>query len=171
MLSDDIVKLLNEQIDAESYASRLYLQMAAWCDSKGLDGGLAFFRSHAADELTHRDRIVDYLLECDAPIELGTVDAPPHDFGSFLEVIQKAYDHEKVVTERINNIAATALDTRDFNTWQFIQWFITEQREEENLFRSAIQRAEIAGFTGEKGEPMWLINNYLRTLNPGSASA
>lgn len=169
MLNSDIVTLLNDQMNAESYASRLYLQMAAWCDAQGLDGGTAFFRSHASDELTHRDRIVDYMLECDAAIKLGAVEAPPTEFGTLLELIEKAYALEQEVTARIHNIASTALDERDFNTLEFIQWFISEQREEESLFRSILQHADIVAFKGETGEAMWLLNNYLRQLTTPSS--
>ncbi len=164
MLSDDIVGMLNKQVDAELYASQLYLQMAAWCQVKGLAGSARFFQGHATEETSHRDRIVEYLFECDAPVRLGTVEAPPAEFGSLLDVIRKAYEHEQLVTASINAIASAALAAQDFSTFSFVQWFINEQREEESLFRGVLDHASLLAFKGESGEAMWHLNNYLEGL-------
>jgi len=164
MLKPAIVKKLNQQIAAEMYASNLYLQMAAWCESQGLAGAAAFFRKHVPEELMHRDKFVDYLIECDEDVIIAAVEAPPTKFKSLVEVIDAAYEHEQKITGMINDIADLALKNNDFNTFNMLQFFIAEQREEEVLFRGIIDQVKLVAFKGETGEAMFHINNYLQRL-------
>lgn len=164
MLKPDIIAKLNDQLNAELFASNLYLQMSAWCEAEGLAGAAAFFANHVPEELGHRDRIATYLFECDAPVRLGATEAPRAEYSSLLEVIEAAYDHEQQVTAMITAIAELALDSRDFNTFNFLQWFITEQREEEVLFRGVLDHARLAAFTGDTGQAMWHLNQHLDRL-------
>ncbi len=164
MLKPEIVAKLNDQLDAELFASNLYLQMSAWCEREGLAGAAAFFADHVPEEIAHRDKIATYLFECDAPVRLGAIDAPRAEYTSLLEVIEAAYAHEQEVTAMIHDIAELALDTRDFNTFNFLQWFITEQREEEVLFRGVLDQAKLTAFTGDAGQALWYLNQYLERL-------
>ena len=164
MLKPEIISKLNAQLNAELYASNLYLQMSAWCEAEGLAGAAAFFADHVPEELGHRDKIATYMFECDAPVRLGATEAPRADYSSLLEVIEAAYAHEQEVTAMINSIAELALDSRDFNTFNFLQWFITEQREEEVLFRGVLDHARLANFTGDAGQAMWHLNQHLERL-------
>lgn len=165
MLQPAMINKLNEQITAEMYASNLYLQMSAWCEEQGLSGAAAFFRQHVPEELSHRDKIIDYLIECDASVEVGAIKAPPTQFKSLVEVINKAYEHERYVTSMINSLAEMALDLKDFNTFNMLQFFIAEQREEEVLFRGILDQVKLVAFKGETGEAMYLINQYLQRLS------
>lgn len=76
MIHDDLVQPINDQITSEAYASQLYLQMSMWAEDKGLPGASKFFRGHVAEEMDHRNRLVDYLVECDAPVRLQAIPAP-----------------------------------------------------------------------------------------------
>ncbi len=168
MLSEKIVSLLNDQLVAEQYSSNMYLQMSAWCEDKGLQGASKFFRSHVSEEIEHRDRIVDYMYECDASVRIGAVEAPEASYGSLLETIEAAYKHEQKVTAAIDAIAVEALETHDFNTFNFIQWFIAEQREEEDLFRTVLDEAKLVGLEAtETGIAIWHLNKFLATAAPG----
>jgi ferritin len=164
VLKPEIIAKLNDQLNAELHASNLYLQMSAWCEDQGLAGGAAFFYNHVAEELGHRDKIARYLFECDAPVRLGATEAPRSEYATLLEIINAAYEHEQLVTGMINEIAELALDLRDFNTLNFLQWFIAEQREEEVLFRGILDHARLAAFKGDTGEAMWHLNGYLAQL-------
>ena len=164
MLKPEMIAKLNEQITAEMYASNLYLQMSAWCETQGLSGAAAFFRQHVPEELSHRDKFIDYLIECDAPVTVGAVAAPPTEFKNLVDVINKAFEHELKVTALINAMAEMALDFKDFNTFNMLQFFIAEQREEEVLFRGILDQVKLVAFKGETGEAMYLINQYLQRL-------
>jgi ferritin len=164
MLKPEMIAKLNEQITAEMYASNLYLQMSAWCEEQGLSGAAAFFRQHVPEELMHRDKFIDYLIECDAPVTVGAVAAPPTEFKNLVDVINKAFEHELKVTALINVMVEMALDFKDFNTFNMLQYFIAEQREEEVLFRGILDQVKLVAFKGETGEAMYLINQYLQRL-------
>lgn len=165
MLSPKIVELLNDQVSAELYASQVYLQMGAWCDAKGLPGAAAFFMGHVSEEIGHRDQIVQYLFDCDCAVQVGALDAPEQNFDNLLQVIETAYAHEQKVTAMINTIASEAITTSDFNTFNFIQTFIAEQREEEALFRGILEQATLVSFDGSSGEAMRHMNSYLQRIS------
>jgi ferritin len=163
MIHDDLVAPINDQITSEAYASQLYLQMSMWAEGKGLPGASKFFRGHVAEEMDHRNRLVDYLVECDAPVHLQAIPAPTADFDSLVSIINAAYDHEKMVTEQIDALASLALDRRDFNTFNMLQWFIAEQREELVLFRGIVDYMKLAGFTGGPGDALVNLDKFLLT--------
>jgi len=171
MIKQDMIDKLNQQIGAEMYAANLYLQMSAWCESHGLSGAAAFFRKHVPEEIEHRDRFVDYLIECDAEVVVSSIDAPPTQFDNLFEVIHAAYEHEQKVTAMINSLAELALSQNDFNTLNMLQFFIAEQREEEVLFRGIIDQMNLLDFKGEPGGAMFHINNYLQRLADADADA
>lgn len=161
MIHDDLVAPINDQITSEAYASQLYLQMSMWAEDKGLPGASKFFRGHVAEEMDHRNRLVDYLVECDAPVRLQAIPAPTAEFESLVSIINAAYDHEKMVTEQIDALASLALDRRDFNTFNMLQWFIAEQREELVLFRGIVDYMNLAGYTGGPGDALVNLDRYL----------
>lgn len=167
MLKQNIIDKLNDQVNAEMFASNLYLQMAAWCETQGLAGAAAFFKKHVPEELLHRDKFVHYLFECGAPVRIAAMEAPRADYANLVEVIEAAYAHELKVTAMINTIANLAFDERDFNTFNMLQWFIAEQREEEVLFRGIKDQVKLSAFTGEAGSAMWHMNNYLQRITQG----
>jgi len=164
MLKQDVIDKLNQQLGAEMYAANLYLQMSAWCESHGLAGAAAFFRKHVPEEIMHRDKFFDYLIECDAEVVVSSIDAPPTQFDNLVEVIKAAYAHEQKVTAMINSLAELALSHNDFNTFNMLQYFIAEQREEEMLFRGIIDQVKLLAFKGESGGAMFHINNYMQKL-------
>ncbi|MDM7321920.1 MAG: ferritin [Gammaproteobacteria bacterium] len=169
MLKENIVELLNAQITHETYAAQLYLQMAMWCEERGMRGAASFFRSHVPEEMNHRDKLVNYMVESGAKVLIDAVPAPRADFDNLVEVLRAAYAHEQKVTAQIHHIAATALDEKDFSTFNMLQWFIAEQREELVLFRGIVEHIELTGFTGENGVAMVQMNRYLHRLASGEA--
>lgn len=164
MLSDSIVALLNRQVNAELYASQVYLQMGAWCEKEGLPGAGAFFSSHVPEEISHRDKIVAYMYDCDAEVKLTAMDAPRTSYAGLIEVIEEGLAHEKSVTAMISEIASACMKEGDFTTFSFIQFFIDEQREEEALFRGILDQVNLSGFDGTPGIAMRHMNNYLQSL-------
>lgn len=162
MLSNTIYELLNKQVTEEQKAAYKYLQMAAWAAKEGLDGASRFFRIHSQEEEGHRNRIFDYLNDCGQEVVLGALPAPKHDFKNLMDVIQDAYEHEKHVTRLIKTIAEKSFTEQDYQTFNFIQWFVAEQHEEETLFMTVLDKAKVMGYNGENsGEALYLLDQYL----------
>lgn len=161
MIHDDLIQPLNDQITSEAYASQVYLQMSLWAEDRGLPGASAFFRSHVAEELDHRNRLVDYLIEADVSVRLQSIPAPEADYESLVAVVNAAYAHEQTVTGQIDALAGLALDRKDFNTFNMLQWFIAEQREELVLFRGIVDYMNLAGYTGGPGDALVNLDRYL----------
>ena len=143
MLTDKIAKLLNEQLINEFDNSHTYQQMAAWSDIKGFRGASAFFLQQAEEERQHMQGIYDYLLLMDKMPVLKKVEVIKTDYNCHKDLFTEGYGLEKQATKKINNIAKEALANDDFSTFEFIQQYVVEQREEEELFRKILDQFEI----------------------------
>ena len=148
MLSDKLVDNLNRQINLEFYSGNLYLQMSAWATYQGLDGCALFLRDHADEEMGHMQKLFTYVNETGALARLGDIEAPPTEFDSIEEVFQKIYDHECHVTAEINALVDRAFAEKDYSTFNFLQWYVAEQHEEERLFKSILDKLQIIGTEG-----------------------
>jgi ferritin len=148
MLSKAMVENLNEQIQLESYSSNLYLQMSAWAEVKGLEGCAAFLRAQAQDELAHMQRLFKYVYETGALPIIGTIKAPPTKFKSISELFQQVFEHEKSITGKINALMSLALKEKDHSTANFLQWYVSEQHEEEHTMQKILDRIKNIGETG-----------------------
>jgi len=164
MLKVNVIELLNQQVTHETFAAQQYLQMAIWCDERGMHGAGAFFRAHVPEEMGHRDRLVNYMLESGAPLRIQEIPEPRAVFRDLVDVLTVAYEHEQKVTAQIHHLADVVLAEKDFNTFNMLQWFIAEQREEIVLFRGIVEHMELTGFVGEYGTAMIHMNQYLRHL-------
>ncbi|EGR2796322.1 ferritin [Vibrio navarrensis] len=168
MLSQTMVDQLNEQINLEFFSSNLYLQMSAWCEDKGFDGAAQFLRTHAVEEMGHMQRLFTYVSETGALPILGAIAAPKHDFVSLGEVFRETYEHEKMITEQINKLAHLAFTCQDYSTFNFLQWYVAEQHEEEKLFKGILDKIELVG---EDGKALFFIDKDLAQLaKEGSSS-
>ena len=148
MLSEHMLDCLNDQINLEFYSANLYLQMSSWCEFKVLDGCAGFMKSHADEEMEHMTRLFSYVNETGGLARLGQVDAPPFEFDSVADVFQQTLEHEVHVTGKINQLAKTSQDENNFSTFNFLQWYVAEQHEEEKLFRSILDKIAMIGLDG-----------------------
>lgn len=148
MLSSNLLKKLNSQVNLEFYSSNLYLQMSAWCEHKGLVGSAKFLRAHAAEEMAHMNKIFDYIQDTGALAEIGIIDKPKIKLDTIQDVFVQTYKHELYITKQINELADITLNEKDFSTFNFLQWYIAEQHEEEKLFKSILDKIEIIGLDG-----------------------
>lgn len=149
MLSERLVKCLNEQINLEFYSSNLYLQMSSWCDANGYEGCATFLRKHATEEQGHMNRLFDYVNETGAMAIIGQIDAPPIEFNSLAEVFELTYQHECHITKCINELVNVSFEEKDFSTFNFLQWYVSEQHEEEHLFNSILDKVKLIGTEGK----------------------
>lgn len=168
MLSSATVQRLNVQINLEAYSSNLYLQMSAWCLQKGLEGSASFLARHAGEETTHMHRLFNYVNETGALAVLDKIAAPPKDYTSIGEVFQATYDHELLVTKRINELVETALSEKDYSTFSFLQWYVAEQHEEEKLFKSILDKLSIIG---AEGRGLFLFDREMGKLAEARAAS
>lgn len=163
-----MVQQLNDQINLEFYSSNLYLQMSAWCEDKGFEGCAEFLRKHANEEMAHMNRLFTYVSETGSLPLIGAIDAPPHDFSSLKDVFEQTYQHECDVTRAINGLAHSAFTNQDYSTFNFLQWYVAEQHEEEKLFKGILDKLELIG---ENGQALFFIDKELAQLaTEGSAS-
>lgn len=136
---------LNTQISLEGYASFLYLSMASWCDKEGLQGCAAFMHRQSDEERQHMLRIFHYISEVDGHALAPAIAQPPHSFESVHKLFEQVYAHEQKVTASINELLSLAYKDNDHTTLNFLQWYVTEQREEEALMRGILDRIKLIG--------------------------
>lgn len=167
MLSEKMQKRLNEQVNLEFYSANLYLQMSAWCRAEGLEGCAAFLRDHSTEEREHMERLFDYINECGGLAEIGELKAPGKSYKDVWKVFEQTYEHEKMITGKINELVDMALSEKDHATFNFLQWYVSEQHEEENLFKGIIDKMHLIG---EKGNALYHFDREVGRLAGASSS-
>jgi len=168
MLSDSMLEKLNSQINLEFYSSNMYLQMSAWAESKGFEGCAAFLSLHADEEIQHMKRLFTYVNETGGMARIGAIEAPIEEFDSIKDLFEKVYEHECLITRKINELAHTAFTNHDYSTFNFLQWYVAEQHEEEKLFKGILDKIEIIG---EDGKGLFFIDKEIGEMaKTGSTS-
>ncbi len=149
MLAERLEKAIIDQIKAEEESSRLYLSMASWCEVNGFAGAAQFLFEHATEERMHALKLLSYVNDRGGHANLLALEEPRAEFDSLHQVFEQVLEHEILVTSLINMLVEIAMEEKDFTTLNFLQWFVTEQIEEESLARSIIDKFNLAA--GEKG--------------------
>ena len=145
MLSYKVQEELNKQLNAELYSSYLYLSMSAYFQSLNLSGFANWMRVQAQEELVHAIKFYDFVNERDGRVTLKPVDGPPSEWASPLAAFEHVYEHEQKVTGLINDLVNLAISERDHATNNFLQWFVSEQVEEEASANDVVQRLKLLG--------------------------
>jgi len=143
MIKESIEKSINDQINAELYSAYLYLSMAADFADKGYEGMEQWMRAQAREEKEHAMRFFDYLQERGGRVKLEAIEKPKEEWESPLEAFEEALEHEKYVTERINEMADLAEKEKDRATLNMLQWFIDEQVEEEDSTETIVNKLKM----------------------------
>lgn len=144
MLSDNLLKNLNDQVNFEFYSSYTYLAMAAYAESVDLSGIANFFRVQAQEELFHAMKLYDYIFQKNDVVELDKIDKPESKYESIIDVFETGYKHEQLVTSRIYKLADIASEEKEHATISLLRWFIDEQVEEENTFNTLLKKIKRA---------------------------
>ena len=145
MLPKKVEEILNTQIQKEDYSSQLYLSMASWAENQGFEGVSNWLYAQAEEERVHMLKLVQYVNERDAMAVIPGIDAPPTEFGDVFEIFDKVLAHEKYISGSINEIVAVCIAENDFTTQSWIQWFVTEQIEEEASVKAIIDKLKLLG--------------------------
>ncbi|WP_104748144.1 ferritin [Helicobacter cetorum] len=161
MLSKDTIKLLNDQVNKEMNASNLYMSMSSWCYTHSLEGAGLFLFDHAAEEYEHAKKLIVFLNENNVPVQLNSINAPEHKFESLIQIFQKAYAHEQHISESINNIVDHALKGKDYATFNFLQWYVAEQHDEEVLFKDILDKIELIG---NESQGLYLADQHIKGI-------
>ncbi len=159
---------LNTQISLEGYASFLYLSMASWCDKEGLQGCAAFMHRQSDEERQHMLRIFHYISEVDGHALAPAIAQPPHSFESVHKLFEQVYAHEQKVTASINELLSLAYKDNDHTTLNFLQWYVTEQREEEALMRGILDRIKLIG---DGPMSLYYIDKEMEKINKAELAA
>ena len=162
MLTPDMISRLNDQLNLEFYSANLYLQMSAWCADKGYEGAASFLKTHSREEMDHMQRLFDYLSDTGALPVLGSIDAPPVTFESLSDVFTRTYQHEQLITGKINELAHAAMTTQDYSTFNFLQWYVAEQHEEEKTFKNVLDKL---GMLENSSNGAFLLDKDLGRMN------
>ena len=158
MLSNAVEKAINDQIKNELYSAYLYLSMSAYLESANLPGMARWMRLQSDEEMAHAMKFFDYVYDRGGRVVLQAIDQPPAEFGSPLDVFEKALAHEQRVTGLINQIYDLAVKENDYPSQIELQWFITEQVEEE---KSAGDIVELLKVIGDHGPSVIMVDTQL----------
>ncbi len=170
MVNKKIEGALNQQLNAELYSSYLYLSMSAYFQSINLPGFANWMRVQTQEELVHAMKFYDFINERGGRVILQGVEAPPAEWSSPLDVFENAYKHEQKVTGLINDLVNLAVGERDHATNIFLQWFVTEQVEEEASADEVVQKLKLVG---DDSGGLFMLDGEMgqRVFTPPAASA
>ena len=144
-MNNKIEKLLNDQIKYEASASMQYLAMASWADANGYNGISDFFYAQSEEERLHMSKLVKFVNERGGNVIIPALDKPQDSFASLKALFEKFLNSEVFVTEQINHIIFECLQQKDYNVHNFMQWYVTEQLEEEAVARTLLDKLNIIG--------------------------
>lgn len=158
MISPTMQDALNAQINSEQYSAQLYLAMSAHCATKSFKGFAHWLRIQASEETAHAAKLIQFLLDRAGRLQLRPIPAPPAEFGTVIEVFEKTLEHEKAVTARISALFDLARKEGDYASEITLQWYVTEQVEEEaNICEIVDQLHAIGG----AGGAIWYLDSRM----------
>ena len=140
-----VVKALNDQIEKEASSSQFYLAMASWAENQGLNGTAKFMYAHSDEERFHMLKLVKFVNERGGVALIPGLDQPQQTFENLEQIFQLLLEHEIAVTDSINNLVDICLQEKDYTTHNFIQWYVSEQLEEEALARTILDKIKLIG--------------------------
>lgn len=168
MLTKNIEKALNNQIKIEAESSQIYLAMACWAEVKGLEGVAGFMYKQSDEEREHMLKLVRFVNERGGHAQISALKAPNVTFNSFKEMFEKLFEHEVFVSESINQLVHITLQEKDYSTHNFLQWYVSEQIEEEAMARTILDKINMIG--NDKGG-LYLFDRDIQQLTVSSASS
>lgn len=148
MLTKKVEEFCNRQIEREGYSSNLYLAMASWAESKGMAGIGGWLYAQADEERMHMLKFIKYVTERGGNAIIPAFKQPPVKYKGIREMFKEVLKHEQFITGSINEVLAVAISEKDYATSNWIQWFVTEQVEEESAVQLIIDKLELAGDAG-----------------------
>jgi ferritin len=161
MLKAKIQDALNKQVIVEAQSSQVYLAMASWAETQGFEGVSQFMYAHSDEERMHMLKLIKFINERGGHAIVAPLTAPPVSFGSFKEMFQELFNHEVSVSESINDLVDICLQEKDYATHNFLQWYVSEQIEEEALARNILDKISLIG---DDKSGFYLFDNDIKLL-------
>ena len=161
MLTSKIEKALNNQVTVEAESSQVYLAMASWAENLGFEGVSQFMYAHSDEEREHMLKLIKFINERGGHAKVSQLSAPPTEFGSFKDMFQTLFDHEVMVSKTINDLVDVSLQEKDYATHNFLQWYVSEQIEEEALARNILDKINLIG---DDKSGFYLFDNDIKQL-------
>ncbi|MGA2449140.1 MAG: ferritin [Polyangiaceae bacterium] len=158
MISKTIQDAINSQINLEQYSAQLYLAMSAHCESKSFRGFAHWLNVQAQEETAHAMKLVAFLLDRGGRLELGPIAAPPAEFGTVTQVFEKILEHEKSNTASIAALFELSRAEKDYASEITLQWYVTEQVEEESNVGQTVDQLHAVG---EQGGGIWYLDSKM----------
>jgi len=158
MIGKKIQDALNAQITLEQYSAQLYLAMSAHCEGRSFRGFAHWLRVQAQEETKHAMKLVTFLLDRGGKLELGAISAPPADFGTVTQVFEKILEHEKSITVKIAALFELSRAEKDYASEITLQWYVTEQVEEEANVGQILDQLRAVG---EQGGGIWYLDSKM----------
>lgn len=144
-ISEPLQKALNDQVTLEAFSAQMYLMLACWADENQLDGVKNFMMKHSQEERVHMAKIMEYIQERGGRVTIDAIPKPGPKPQSVLECFEAVLKQEIENTEAIYKLVKMSMDEQDWATWNFMQWLVAEQREEEKLALDLLDKARLAG--------------------------
>ncbi len=160
-LSKKIEVILNSQVTKEAEAAQIYLSYGCWADKEGYGGIANYFFRHAGEERNHMMKVILYIMQRSGTVKLEAIKAPQKNPKNLQDCFEKTFKHEVDNTTAIYEIVNLALEERDWATYNFAQWFVKEQIEEEKLVMDLLDKLKIAGGPEASNESLFNLDKYL----------
>ena len=144
-MNNRVEAALNEQIKKEASSSQFYLAMSSWAECNGLNGTAKFMYSHSDEERFHMLKLIKFVNERGGKAIIPAIEQPPVEFKNLKNIFELLMKHEINVKESINNHVDICLQEKDYTTHKFLQWYVSEQLEEEALARSILDKIKLIG--------------------------
>jgi ferritin len=164
MISQKIQEAINTQINREQYSAQLYVAMSAHCEAKSFRGFGHWLRVQAQEETLHAMKLVSFLLDRGGRLELKAIAAPPKEFGTITEVFGKILEHEREITGTINALFELSRAEKDYPSEITLQWYVTEQVEEEANVGQILDQLRAVG---EQGGGIWYLDSKMGKRTAG----
>lgn len=158
MLAKKVEAAMNDQLQKELQSAYVYLAMSAWAESKSFPGMAQWLRAQWAEELEHAMRFYNFIVDRGARVEFKALEAPPVEYRSALHVFESALEHERSVTRSINELYELVAKEKDFASQAWLDWFATEQVEEEKNVGQVVDDLQRVG---DKGDGLFLLDREL----------
>ena len=145
MLNKKIEDICNRQIEREAFSSNLYLAMASWAETEGYNGIAQWLYAQSEEEREHMLKFIDYVNDRGGKAIIPSFEQPAQSYGDIFGMFQQVLEHEQYITKSINEIVAITIEEKDYTTNNWIQWFVTEQIEEESSVNAIIDKLKLIG--------------------------
>lgn len=160
-LSKKIEDILNNQVTKEAEAAQIFLSYGCWADSEGYGGIANFFFRHVGEERDHMMKVMQYIMERGGTVKITAIKAPPKNPIHLQDCFEKTFQHEVDNTTAIYEIVNLAHEERDWATYNFAQWFVKEQIEEEKLVMDLLDKLKIAGGSKASNESLFSLDKFI----------